>query len=301
MSISGAFDGFQKWRDKARTYIRQGIAPEYACWDEAQGGLFAPEACSGTGKDFPVLIPKEFLTLAKAISCHSEDGRWTLLYTALWRLAQGEKNLLALATDPVVRRLRLMEQSVRRDAHKAKAFVRFRLNHDEDGEHFIAWHRSDHDVLPLVAPFFQRRFEVMRWTILSPLRSVHWNGETLLFSGGVPDTCAPAPDMLEDLWRSYYRATFNPARIKLDMMRREMPVRYWATLPETRIIQDLLSGAEAGVSAMIAHQEDPQRPALQSRRRNAQKFIERQSGKPRQAQDGDNRQAAGRAENTDKG
>jgi hypothetical protein len=43
----------------------------------------------------------------------------------------------------------------------------------------------------------------------------------------MPESEAPKEDHLEDLWRDYYRATFNPAGIKLKAMKREMPVRHW--------------------------------------------------------------------------
>ncbi len=53
----------------------------------------------------------------------------------------------------------------------------------------------------------------------------------------------------------YYRSIFNPARIKLNMMRREMPVRYWQTMPETQIIQDMLKEAPDRVAQMLKYSE----------------------------------------------
>jgi DNA polymerase len=90
----------------------------------------------------------------------------------------------------------------------------------------------------------------MRWAILTPYRSLHWDGEKLHFSDGVAAAQMPE-DELETLWLSYYRATFNPARIKLKAMIREMPVRHWPTLPETRLIPQLLAEAPQRVAQMV--------------------------------------------------
>ncbi len=148
------------------------------------------------------------------------------------------KNLLQISTDPLMHELLLMEKSIRRDAHKTKAFARFRLVREEQGDHYIA-----------------RRFAAMMWTILTPDESLHWDGVQLIYGPGVEASQAPEKDDLEDLWRSYYRATFNPARIKIKAMKREMPVRHWQTLPETDIIADMLAEAPARIEAMIVHQE----------------------------------------------
>lgn len=57
------------------------------------------------------------------------------------------------------------------------------------------------------------------------------------------------------LWKTYYGSIFNPARIKLNAMRNEMPVRHWPTLPETEIIPQLLADAPRRVAEMLKFQE----------------------------------------------
>ena len=65
---------------------------------------------------------------------------------------------------------------------------------------------------------------------------------------------APRPDLPDDasegLWATYFANIFNPARIKLDAMRSEMPKKYWKNLPETRLIPEMLKDAEARVQRM---------------------------------------------------
>jgi uracil-DNA glycosylase len=124
-------------------------------------------------------------------------------------------------------------------------------------EHFIAWYQPDHRILPLAAPFFAERFSVMRWTILTPDASVSWNPVTkeLSFAPGVPRESAPAEDELEDLWRSYYASIYNPARLNPEMMRSEMPVRYWKNLPEISLLPELITTSQSRVAAMVTRQQ----------------------------------------------
>lgn len=248
---------FGEWRSLARRLITAGIPPQHVQWhfsNAPQAGLFG-ESLPPEIKTATFSVPRDFYTLAEKVACHRDDARWGLLYAALWRILHGEPHLLSLVTDPLIHRLETMEKQVRRDAHKTKAFVRFRLTEEDGEEHYIAWHRPDHFILPLVAPFFARRFSSMQWTVLTPDASVHWDLESLHYGTGVPASEAPDEDILEDLWRDYYRAIFNPARIKIKAMKREMPVRHWKTLPEASIIHDLLREAPTRMEQMIAHRE----------------------------------------------
>ena len=150
-----------------------------------------------------------------------------------------------------------MKKAVTRDVHKMKAFVRFRrIEADEPPvESYIAWHRPDHLIMRLAAPFFSRRFKGMSWTILTPRESAHWDQQQLTYGPGLPASEAPQADALEDLWKTYYASIFNPARIKVDMMKREMPVRHWPTLPEATLIEDLIREAPTRVNQMIENHE----------------------------------------------
>ena len=172
-------------------------------------------------------------------------------------MTHGEANLLRCETDDDVLAMQRMEKAVRRDAHKMKAFVRFRQIERDGVEHFVGWHRPDHSVVRRVAPFFSRRFAGMRWSILTPDESVSWDGEALSFGPGVPRSEAPDADELESLWLTYYRSIFNPARVKVRAMTREMPVRHWPTLPETELIGELLRESRRRVSGMLDHREGP--------------------------------------------
>ena len=109
--------------------------------------------------------------------------RFALLYELLWRITHGERELLSIASDPLVHRLQRMEKSVRRDMHKMTAFLRFRRVEDEGGEHYIAWFEPEHHILRRVADFFVGRFAAMRWSILTPQGALHWDGKELDIRG----------------------------------------------------------------------------------------------------------------------
>ena len=52
------------------------------------------------------------------------------------------------------------------------------------------------------------------------------------------------------MWQTYFANIFNPARIKTNAMRSEMPVKYWKNLPETGLIAQMLEDAPRRVQAM---------------------------------------------------
>ncbi len=252
---------FAGWREAARSLLCEGVRPDDVVIIDSSTPRtlelgFSEEA---TVRCVPVggmVAPRGFIEAAKVVACHSNPGRWQLLYRLLWRL-QRKRELLHIETDEDVAAFRRLERQVRRDLHQMHAFVRFRSVRDEEGrEHFVAWYRPNHRVLELAAPFFVERFPLMQWTILTPERSVAWDPEAkhLTWGPGYPKEAAPEGDALETLWRSYYASIFNPARVNPRAMRAEMPVRYWGNLPELAVLPQLLTTAGVRVEAMMSAQ-----------------------------------------------
>ena len=247
-------DDFEGWRDAARGLAEAGVPASAVVW-EVEGGdtdLFGtgdPSAIPApVGASFSV--PREFVSLAKAVVCHRDRERFALLYALLLKL-RDDKRLLADRADPLVDRLRGMEKEVRRDAHKMHAFVRFREIADEEGTRFVAWFEPDNHIVRREAGFFVRRFTNMRWSILTPDLCIHWDGETLSESPGATRADAPDGDPVEETWKTYYKSIFNPARVKVKAMTAEMPRKYWKNMPETAAIGELLATAQAREAAMI--------------------------------------------------
>jgi DNA polymerase len=214
-------------------------------------------------------VPRRFLAMADTAIAIDDPRRHAVLYRLLWRITHGEHNLLDIASDNDMAWLSMAIKAVNRDMHKMKAFVRFREVTAGDEPVFVAWFEPSHDIVARVAPFFQRRFAGMRWSILTPSRSAHWDKHTLTIGTGASKADAPTDDALEDLWRTYFASIFNPARLKVNAMRREMPVRYWKNMPEAGLIPGLIRDASPRMEAMVkaAHTEPLKRiPAPVARR-----------------------------------
>ncbi len=255
---------FTAWRDAARDALQGGYTPDQLDLQDATQPtsldlLTLDEGPAGQPTPKPH-VPKAFLDAAQIVATHRDPGRWNLLYRLLYRL-QSNRDLLKVEVDTDVAQLKQFEAQIRRDLHKMHAFVRFRKV-DEPGpdgdlqEHFIAWYRPDHRILHLAAPFFAERFAPMRWTILTPDESVSWDptARQLGWHPGTGKEAAPAEDELETLWKSYYGSIFNPARLNPDVMRSEMPVRYWQNLPEVALLPELMQRAGTRVNAMVTRQ-----------------------------------------------
>ncbi|HEX6037610.1 TIGR03915 family putative DNA repair protein [Longimicrobium sp.] len=251
---------FAAWRAAARRLLLDGVEPRDVAWrdaDDAQQGLGLALAADAAGLARPqdaFRVSKRFVELAQAAACHADPERWGLLYRLLWRQTHGEPRLMDVASDPDVHRLLRMEKAVRRDTHKMKAFVRFRTVEHEGETIYVAWFEPDHHIVERASEFFKERFASMRWSILTPRRCVHWDGESLAFTPGVSRADAPTADVLETLWRTYYASTFNPARLRTRAMRAEMPQRYWKNLPEADLITPLVADAPARTRRMIEQQ-----------------------------------------------
>ena len=253
VAITPTFDAF---RDAARPLLAAGTPPEEILWEDTASGqavLFgAPLSPPAAGDEQRLRISARAVDLARVASFHRSPERFSVLYRVLHRLTHGEPELLEIASDPDTMRLRAMVQAVRRDEHKMHAFVRFRRVDvpGDDVPWFVAWYAPDHTIVRLAAPFFERRFASMRWSILTPDESAHWDGRALVYGPGVPRSEAPPEDAYEEMFRTYYRAIFNPARVNLTAMRTEMPKKFWSDMPETRVLRELVRDSALRVEQM---------------------------------------------------
>ena len=232
-------NNFASWRGAARRCLQREIAPHEILWTcDAQNGLFESNLAEETDEKV-FKVSADFLTLAETVVCFDDAERFSLLYRLLFRLVHENRNLLHIESDEDVRQARLMEKAIYRDVHKFHAFVRFRRIEIDGQEIFVAWHEPHHFTVERSAQFFVRRFGAMRFSILTPKGCAHWNLEELRFSEAVPSQVLP-PDETEDFWLVYYESIFNPFRLKIKAMKKELPVRHWRTLPEAALIPELV-------------------------------------------------------------
>jgi DNA polymerase len=239
-------DDFEGWRDAARGLAEAGVPADAVVWQvEGEGNdLFGSNGDVPRAASFPV--PRPFVDLARDVVCHSDPERFALLYKMLLRL-KADRNAIADQADPLVRRLQELAKAMRRDVHKMHAFVRFR----EIEHRFVAFFEPEHHIVRRSASFFVNRFTNMRWSILTPELSIHWDGQVLAEGPGATRADAPSGDPLEETWRTYYSSIFNPARLKVGAMLKEMPKKYWRNMPETSLVQPLIATAREREIAMI--------------------------------------------------
>jgi DNA polymerase len=246
-------DDFDGWREAARALALAEVLPEGVSWqvEGGDGDLFGEAAPLPPPVRPPFSVPKPFLEMAGMVVCHRDPERFALLYTLLARIRDG-RGAMEDRADPLLRRLEAMAKDVRRDAHKMHAFVRFReVAEPEGGTRMVAWFEPEHHIVRREAGFFVRRFASMRWSILTPELSIHWDGAALTEGPGATRADAPDGDPVEETWKTYYASTFNPARLKVKAMTKEMPKKYWRNMPETALVGELIAGARGRELEMV--------------------------------------------------
>ena len=270
-----------------RALRAEGIAPGEVRWrlaGESEGDIAdlfdaGPERRPQDLVDGPALsLPRAFVEAAREVFLHADPHRLPLLHRLASRVADDARAWADPLHEDRLQFERMLRE-VRREIHKMHAFVRFRRLVDESAQaevdsdfddtftqrldaafdreadearvRHVAWFEPAHHVLEAAAPFFARRFATMRWAILTPRASVQWDGRALSFGPGARRDDAPAADAGEALWLAYYRSIFNPARVKVAMMKKEMPVRFWKNLPESSAIPALLAEAPGRQTRMV--------------------------------------------------
>lgn len=239
------------FRAAAKSCIAQTLAPaDIAFVSPQEPTLLPPPPVADS--DPAISVPRSYAALMHDAICHSARDRFALLYSVLWRVIAGERDLAERASDPHVARLIDYRHAVRRDIHKMHAFLRFRERQIDGRPVFTAWFEPRHHILRRALPFFVDRFSNMDFVIATPRGTAIWHDGSLAFAPPGPKPSEAArDDVLDDLWLTYFRTTFNPARLRLKTMINQMPRDYWNNMPETGIIPDMVAEAGRRVTGMM--------------------------------------------------
>jgi uracil-DNA glycosylase len=238
---------YEIWRDRARRFLAANLRPEDAPWSAP----LLPEDQTKTSAAAMPRVPASLVRLLERAACHRDRDNDALLYRLLWRVVHEGRGLLEDTADDDVIRVTRLVKAVDRASHKMTAFVRFRELRTAEGPRYVARFEPEHDVLMRTAPFFVERFAAMEWAIVTPDGVACWDRKALAFLDADPALSIPQDDAAEALWLTYYQSIFNPARLNVPMMRREMPVAYWKHLPEAARIPALVAEAMPRAGAMI--------------------------------------------------
>src|SRR5206468_1200093 len=108
------------FRRAVRVLIAEAAQPEAVVWTSGEPVLFG---AGNFGEAPPVQLPRRLADLIQEVVQHRDPERYALLYGLVWRSLRDNRDLIEVASDPVVHRLELMRKAVRRDIHKMHAFL----------------------------------------------------------------------------------------------------------------------------------------------------------------------------------
>lgn len=239
------------WRQEVRKLAAAGIDPAAVIWSvgETAPDLFAT-APARPATPTQLMLSREAVEGIEMALMHSDPERFSRAHALVLRLSRRELRW-GDRSDPSLRRLLDQQKAVGREIHKMHGFVRFRevTPPGANRRAFAAWFEPDHHILEAAAPFFARRFGDMDWLIATPTLTARCEAGEMR----IEETAArqpPPADATEELWRVYFAAIFNPARLMVKAMTSNMPQKYWKNLPEADLIPGLIRAAETRVRAM---------------------------------------------------
>ena len=151
--------------------------------------------------------------------------------------------------DPDVLAVTNIARRVLHEQLRMKQFIRFQKA--KDGT-YLAVVSPDHDVLPIIIDHFQDRFNDQPWLIYDAKRHYGFNydGKTViritritfedesavpfsLENGKLNEEVLSSDDqLLQDLWRTYFKAICIKERMNPHKQLKDMPRRYWKYMTE---------------------------------------------------------------------
>lgn len=178
----------QGFHSEATRLLAQRVPPETVEWSAAPAQDVGEEQveasrASITNRAARAIIPQSFVRMSELVVLHRDPQRFAMLYRSLWRLVY-EPGLKHDHADPDLARLRQMAQAVRRDIQKMKAKLVFRPLPLKGQEVPVAWYEPAHFICETVGAWLAANNPSRRWILLTPERSMRWDGSRLL--------CAPA-------------------------------------------------------------------------------------------------------------
>lgn len=249
------------WRSEARRLAGEGVPAEAVIWrvGTCQADLFAgrSQAQATTRAPVQIHLSKDALGTIETALCHSDPERFARAYALVLRMSGGRVKW-GDRSDPMMLTILAQAKAVSRDIHKMHAFVRFReVDAVSERRAFAAWFEPEHPIVEAASSFFAKRFGDMDWVIATPVVTARFRSGQLDFVMTKAGAHSPE-DATEELWRTYYAAIFNPARLMVRAMQSEMPKKYWKNLPEARLIPELIRTApERAASMQAALPSDP--------------------------------------------
>ena len=174
---------------EATRLLAQQVPPQSVEWSAAPAQSVDEEPLEANRAEIHnraarAIIPQSFVRMSELVVLHRDPERFDLLYRSLWRLVY-EPELRHDFADHDLAKLRQMAQAVRRDIQKMKAKLSFRPMKVHGQPVTVAWYEPTHYVSEVVGGWLAQRDPAPRWIILTPDRSMRWDGQRLLSAPAV--------------------------------------------------------------------------------------------------------------------
>lgn len=167
-------------------------------------------------------------------------------YDCMWHFVHyvfvSQENIERNVSHFAVRDLRNISRPVKHEAHRMKAFVRFKLT--SDGLYYSII-EPESDVIPLISRHFEKRYADQRWLIYDARRKygIYYDLHSvanveILFDEKVTKGESTLlflderEEFFQNLWRKYFQSVNIPSRKNKTLQLRHLPKRYWKHLVE---------------------------------------------------------------------
>lgn len=192
-------------------------------------------------------LPREALRIISTSQLSELQELWQPLFMLVCKVFRQGKEVVSNFADPDVLTVTQIARRVAHEAHRMMQFVRFQKA--KDGT-YLAVISPDHNVVPLIVDHFHDRFNDQPWLIYDARRhyGYHYDGESppihitfenetsvpfSLADGKLSDDILSSDDrLLQDLWRTYFKAICIRERLNPRKQLNDMPRRYWKYLTE---------------------------------------------------------------------
>ena len=192
-------------------------------------------------------LPREALQIISTSQLSELQELWQPLFMLACKVFRQGKEVVRNFADPDVLTVTQIARRVAHEAHRMMQFVRFQKA--KDGT-YLAVISPDHNVLPLIVDHFHDRFNDQPWLIYDARRhyGYHYDGESppihitfenetsvpfSLADGKLSDDILSSDDhLLQELWRTYFKAICIRERLNPRKQLNDMPRRYWKYLTE---------------------------------------------------------------------
>ncbi len=164
------------------------------------------------------------------------------LYKAIQYIFNNKQNVGSDYTNEHILTTSKLAKSVSREKHRMKAFIRFKLTHDNV---YFANIHPDFNVLPLIITHFKNRYADQQWIIYDLARQYGMYYDlskietiTLNFASDY-DPTKTSKEIFTDteiefqsLWKDYFTSTNIQERKNTKLHVQHVPKRYWKYLSE---------------------------------------------------------------------